>query len=170
MCIRDSHRIVEVNSKERQKNTWKAIQWLLNNTSQDDVVGVHNAVNPLVSADEIETVYAQAKKHGSALLAIPAKDTVKVVDNNLFVNHTPNRERVFYAQTPQVARLSILNKAYKKAQKDNCWGTDDTSLIENAGEKVKLVHCSANNIKITYPIDLITAEQILIQREKEANK
>lgn len=158
-------KIVTVNSKERQKNTWEAIKWLLKNTDSKDIVGIHNAVNPLVSAQEIEAVFTEAKKHGAALLAMPAKDTVKVANKNLFVDYSPNREQVFYAQTPQVAKLSILKKAFQKAESDNFWGTDDTSLIERINEKVKLVYCSANNIKITYPIDLVAAQQMILQRE-----
>ncbi len=158
-------KIITVDSKERQKNTWEAIKWLHQNTDSSDIVGVHNAVNPLVSTQEIEAVFTEAKKHGAALLAMPAKDTVKVANKDLFVDHTPNREFLFYAQTPQVAVLSILYEAFTKAQKDNYWGTDDTGLIERVNKKVKLVHCSANNIKITYPIDLVAAQQMILQRD-----
>lgn len=165
--IKDSNfqkvaKIIEVSSTERQENTWQAIKYLKTlKIKDDDLIGVHNAVNPLVTREEVKQVFTAAKEKGSALLAMPAKDTVKIVDKHNFVDYSPDRNFVYYAQTPQVAQFSIIYKAFAQAEADNHWGTDDTSLIERIGKQVKVVPCSADNFKITYPIDLLTAQQIM---------
>ena len=78
---------------------------------------------------------------------------------------TPIRKFVWSAQTPQVGKLEDLLTAFKKAEKDNFLGTDDTQLLERIGIKIKVVPCSKDNFKITFPEDLILAEKILQERQ-----
>lgn len=151
--------------ESRQDSTLKVLQWMRKNRAKDDdLVGVHNAVNPLVTVDEIENVFSAAKKFGAALLAMPARDTVKIADNSGFVAQTPARKSVWYAQTPQVGRFKDMLEAFLKAEKNNFQGTDDTQLLERVGVKVKTVPCSPENFKITYNWDLILAKAILEKR------
>lgn len=145
----------------RQNSTFAVLKQLNAEIKDNDLVGIHNAVNPFVTADEIKKVFAAAKKFGAALLAIPAKDTVKIASRDEFVNHTPLRQLCWYAQTPQVASFKNLWQAFKKANQENFIATDDTQLMERTGIKVKIVPCASQNIKITYPEDLFLAEQIL---------
>jgi 2-C-methyl-D-erythritol 4-phosphate cytidylyltransferase len=150
----------------RQESTWRALKWLTQKKIHPStLVGTHNAVNPLVSKEEIKAVFQAAKKWGAALLAMAARDTVKIVGNDSFVQKTPVRSFVWYAQTPQVAKFTILWQAFKKAAQDNDWGTDDTMLIERLGKKVKVVPCSWQNFKITYPADLVAAQAVLEERQ-----
>jgi len=150
----------------RQQSTWRALKWLeARNTAKNSLVGVHNAVNPLVKEEEIKEVFKAACRWGAALLAIQAKDTVKIVGKNSLVLKTPIRNFVWYAQTPQVARFDLLFKAFKKASQLKDWGTDDTMLLERLKIKIKIIPCSSENFKITYPLDLILAEEILKRRE-----
>jgi 2-C-methyl-D-erythritol 4-phosphate cytidylyltransferase len=152
-------------SGERQQNTLKALRWIKkNNGKGDDLIGVHNAVNPLVIADEIEAVFRSAEEFGGALLAYPAKDTTKICDEDNCVVQTPVRKFVWSAQTPQVGRLEDLLKAFEKAENEDFLGTDDTQLLERIGIKVKVVQCSKDNFKITYPEDIILAEKILKEK------
>lgn len=152
--------------KNRQASTWKVLQWLKGRAADKDLIAVHNAVNPLVQPKEIEAVFKQASQFGAALLAIPARDTVKIVKEDKIVQATPLRQFVWYAQTPQVARFDLIYRAFKKAQAEGFVGTDDSQLLERIGVKVKIVPCSAENLKITYPQDLFLAEKILREREK----
>lgn len=144
----------------RQNSTYAVLKELRTKINDQDLVGIHNAVNPFVSQSEIKKVFAAAKKFGAALLAIPAKDTVKIASRDEFVNHTPLRQLCWYAQTPQVASFKNLWQAFKKADQENFIATDDTQLMERNGVKVKIVTCASQNIKITYPEDLFLAEQI----------
>lgn len=153
-------------SGERQQNTHKALAWIKENgVNFNDLVGIHNAVNPLVTAHEISEVFKETLEHGGALLAYPARDTTKICDEGNFVVQTPLRKFVWSAQTPQVGKFKDLLKAFEKAEKEKFLGTDDTQLLERIGIKVKVVPCSKNNFKITYPEDLILAEKILQEKQ-----
>lgn len=153
-------KIIEASSS-RQESTWEILKWLKSHVKEEDLVGVHNGVNPFVSLHEIEEVYLQAKKHKAALLAYPASDTIKITDEENIVQKTPIRKYCWYAQTPQVAIFKYLYQAFVKAAKDQFLGTDDTQLLERVGIKSKLIKCSHRNFKITFPEDLIVARNIL---------
>ncbi len=158
-------KLIPVN-QERQQNTFKALKWIKENSGFDtDLIGIHNAVNTLVTEDEISAVFKVADAIGGALLAYHAKDTTKICDENNLVVQTPIRKFVWSAQTPQVGKLEDLLTAFKKAEKDNFLGTDDTQLLERIGIKIKVVPCSKDNFKITFPEDLILAEKILQERQ-----
>lgn len=148
-------------SDTRQTLVLKALLFLKGKIKEADLVGVHNAVNPFVKIEELKRVFNAAKTYQAAILAMKARDTVKVVNEKMVVQKTPKRKLTFYAQTPQVAKFNLLYQAYKKAEADNFSGTDDSSLLERMGIKVKLVECSPGNLKITYPYDLGAGEKIL---------
>ena len=69
-------------------------------------------------------------------------------------------------QTPQVFRADLIRRAYENAYVHNHYGTDDASLVEYLGEKIKIVTGDYENIKITTPEDIPTAEQILQKRQQ----
>jgi len=145
-------------SKSRQSSTYKVLKWMEKSNMKAQLVGIHNAVNPFVTRDEINNVFLAAAKYGAALLAYPARDTVKISNVKGLVDHTPVREKSWYAQTPQVGRFNDLFKAFTKAEKQGFSGTDDTQLLEKIGITVKIVPCSYQNLKITFPEDLIIAK------------
>lgn len=156
-------KVIEVipGGKSRQETTMNSLMWLKTKVKNDDLIGIHNAANPFVSNKEIKNVFADALKHRAALLAYPARDTVKIVDDSNLVDHTPVRKSCWYAQTPQVAFYGDLLKAFTVAQDKNFTGTDDTQLLEMIGIKPKIVPCSRYNFKITFPEDLFLAEKLL---------
>ena len=130
------------------------------------MVAVHDAVRPFISKELIRKSCSKAKQYGGAIVAVPAKDTIKRVGNHLLIKETPNREELWQAQTPQIFRKELLVLAYKSAIKDNFAGTDDASLVERFGGKVAVVEGDRENLKITYPIDLKVAELILNNAQK----
>ena len=135
----------------------------------DDIVLVHDAVRPFVDAEIIRSVIAAAAKHGAAIAALPAVDTVKQVDrtaDGAIVTSTVPRERVVLAQTPRGFRFALLKKAFDDAQADGFLGTDEASLAERAGHEVAVDMGSVRNIKITSPADLELAEFYLAQERK----
>ncbi len=127
----------------------------------DDIVLVHDAVRPFVTADIIDEVIAAAEKSGAAIAGLPAVDTIKQVERNAegaVITATIPRERVVMAQTPQGFRYSVIKKAFDDATADGFVGTDEASLVERAGYPVMVVMGSARNIKITTPADMELAE------------
>jgi 2-C-methyl-D-erythritol 4-phosphate cytidylyltransferase len=147
-------------SKSRQSSTYKVLKWIEKSKMKAQLVGVHNAVNPFVTKNEINKVYLEAAKYGAALLAYSARDTVKISDTKGLVDYTPAREKSWYAQTPQVGRFKDLFKAFTKAERQGFSGTDDTQLLEKINIPVKIVPCSYQNLKITFPEDLIIAKAL----------
>jgi 2-C-methyl-D-erythritol 4-phosphate cytidylyltransferase len=87
--------------------------------------------------------------------AVPVKDTVKVAGDDRLVRSTPPRNSLWAVQTPQVFRFDIINEAYRQVETEV---TDDASLVEQLGYKVKLYMGAYDNIKITTPDDLAVAE------------
>jgi len=129
--------------------------------AKDDVVLVHDAVRPFVTADIIDEVIEGAKKHGAAIAGMPAVDTIKQVDrtaDGALITATIPRERVVMAQTPQGFRYEILKKAFDEAAADGFVGTDEASLVERSGGAVAVVMGSPRNLKITTPGDMELAE------------
>jgi len=126
-------------------------------------VVIHDGARPCLSANLIERGLEEARQSGAAIAAIPVTDTIKVVSPGSFVEETPLRQRLWSVQTPQVFRFDIIDEAYRKAQGDV---TDDATLVENLGYKVKVYPGSEANIKVTTPEDLVLAEAILKSGER----
>jgi 2-C-methyl-D-erythritol 4-phosphate cytidylyltransferase len=104
-----------------------------------------------------------ARETGAAATAVPVTDTIKVAGDDRIVQETPPRDRLWTVQTPQVFRFAIISEAYRQA-KDEV--TDDASLAEALGYKVKLYPGSYDNIKITTPDDLALAEILWHKHER----
>ena len=128
-----------------------------------DVVAVHDAVRPLVSADEIDRVVTVAAATGAAILVTAVGDTIKEVANDRILK-TLSRSQLRRALTPQAFHFHILKRAYDELEQIEAAGidvTDDSFLVENLGVAVSFVEGSARNIKITNPEDLAVAEALL---------
>jgi len=148
--------------KRRQDSSFNGLKMAENlGATSGDLILFHNGCNPLVSQIEIANVIRAARKHMAALVAQPAKDTIKEKDRNGFVVRTISREKIFLAQTPQVIEYELAKKAFKKASVEKFYGTDDVSLAERVGIKPKIVQASFKNIKVTYPKDLKFVESQL---------
>lgn len=128
-------------------------------------VMVHDGVRPFVQGSDIEACYERARAAGASVLAVPVKDTIKLVDSEGKVLSTPDRRSLWAIQTPQTFRLSELRSAYEEAERDGFLGTDDSSLAERSGMSVSVVEGSYRNIKITTPEDLDFAEYIRSREE-----
>ncbi|MDP2908683.1 MAG: 2-C-methyl-D-erythritol 4-phosphate cytidylyltransferase [Nanoarchaeota archaeon] len=133
--------------------------------NKTEIILIHNAANPLIKEKEITNLLKAIEKYGAVAIGYPAKDTIKSTDSKNFATKTLNRKNLWQMQTPQGMRYEIALQAFEQAYKDNFTGTDDASLAERLGYKVKLVECSRENIKITYPEDLKFAEAILKSRK-----
>lgn len=148
--------------KERQDSVYKGVQAI-----REEWVLVHDGVRPFVWPEHIRACCEAAFTYGAAVLAVPVKDTVKVIDEHGFVKETPDRRSLWAIQTPQAFRRSELLEAHEQASEQGFTGTDDSMLIERMGTKVKVVEGEYGNIKITTPEDLDYAAYI---RSKEKEK
>ncbi len=128
-----------------------------------DWVVVHDGARPLVTVDLIERGLEAAEETGAAVAAVPVTDTIKVAGGDRIVHQTPPRQNLWAIQTPQVFRTDIITKAYRRAKGDV---TDDASLVEQLGYKVKLYMGSYDNIKVTTPDDLTLAEVLWQKYER----
>ena len=143
---------------ERQYSIANALKVLPPST---ELVLVHDAARPLVTVETINEVIGSARRFGGAIAAVPAKNTIKVVDGEMFVESTPSRSKLVEVQTPQGFRREILVEAYERAAREGFLGTDDSSLVERLGVRVKVVVSDYRNIKITTPEDLSMARALL---------
>ena len=129
-----------------------------------DYIAIHDGARPLIETNEIERVFADAERYKAAIAAVPAVDTIKEVGGG-FIEGTPPRGGLYYAQTPQVflkeLYLSCLDKI-DRAMADKV--TDDASILEMCGEHVRITEICGCNMKITRPDDLIMAEALYLSR------
>ena len=144
--------------KERQDSVYNGLKIVNINC---EVVLIHDGARPFVNNKIIEDSIKCAKECNCAIVGVPVKDTIKIVDDENNVCDTPNRSTLWSIQTPQVFKYSLIMNAHEKAKKDNYYGTDDSMLMEYFGYNVKVVEGSYNNIKITTPEDLKIGEEIL---------
>jgi len=145
---------------ERQESVFKALQYV---SDSAELIAIHDAVRPFASEELILKCIrtASGSDVDGAILATPAKDTIKeVIDNNLVVA-TPERDRMWQAQTPQIFKREVLLRAYNEAASRRYMGTDDSSLVEMIGGKVSVIKSTADNFKITYPLDFQLAKLML---------
>ena len=144
--------------KERQDSVYNGLKALDKNC---EIVLIHDGARPFVTDEIIEKSIECAQKYNCAIVGVPVKDTIKIVNENNDVCDTPSRNKLWSIQTPQVFDYSLIMKAHEKAKVDKYYGTDDSMLMEYLGYNVKVVEGSYNNIKITTPEDLKIAEEIL---------
>ena len=149
---------VTIGGSERQHSITNGLKLLPDDA---EIILVHDAARPLVSVRTINDVIDAAERFGGAIAAVPSKDTINVIDSEGFVKATPPRAELVNVQTPQGFRREILLRAYDKAAEENFLGTDDSSLVERLGIKIKIVAGNYENIKITTPEDIHIAETFL---------
>ncbi len=129
-----------------------------------DLVAVHDASRPCVTADLIDAVFAEAAKTGAAILAAPIVGTIKRVGESMVVEQTEPRAGLFEAQTPQVFRKDVLLDAYAKVDTTRDDITDDAQIVELSGHPVAIVKSDLTNMKITTKADMALANAILKAR------
>ena len=128
--------------------------------TESSIVFVHDAVRCLLTPALIQRCYQQALEKGSAIPAVSATDSVRIVNGDH--NSVLDRENVMLIQTPQTFQSTILLEAFK--QPYTSIFTDEANVVEANGGKVYLVDGEFENIKITRPLDLAIAEHILAKR------
>jgi 2-C-methyl-D-erythritol 4-phosphate cytidylyltransferase len=146
---------VVVGGATRRDSVWNAMAVLPQDVS---LIAVHDAARPLIPVDVVQRCIAEAAKGHGAVAGIPATDTMKEVDRERLVVSTPDRSRLWHAQTPQVFPRPLLVAAYRRAVEEGWPATDDSAVVERAGGAVVMVQASPANMKVTQPGDLELAE------------
>lgn len=134
-------------------------------TADIKYIAIHDGARPLITTAEIDSVLADAVKYNAAIAAAPATDTVKLAGSNGFIESTPPREKLYYAQTPQAFSKKLYEQCLEKLGSGIENATDDSSILELCGEYVKITEVKCCNMKLTRPDDLAAAEAILSSRK-----
>lgn len=123
-------------------------------------IAVHDGARPLVDPEHIKKCIRDASVFGGAVLGVPVKDTIKIVDGEMIAD-TLDRRKLYSIQTPQIFRRDIYVRGINFARDNELDFTDDCQLAEAVGAKINLTVSDYRNIKITSPEDLAVAKVLL---------
>ena len=156
--------------KERYDSVYEALRVIaddkLKTPNRDGYVFIHDGARPFLTEEILERCYKEVMHSGACVAGMPVKDTVKIADSEGYASQTPDRSYVWQIQTPQVFHTPLIIEAYDKLmrEKDRLSAegvkiTDDAMAVETLMDTpVKLVKGSYENIKITTPEDMVTAD------------
>lgn len=149
----------------RELSTFEGLKAL---DPRSDLVLTHDGVRPFASPELFLKTIASLRENKAVITATKSKDTVKIVNDDMYVDFTPNRDYVYNIQTPQAFDKKLIVSMYEKYLESEFKVTDDSQLFEffDRDEGVKVVHGEYSNIKITTQEDIIFANAYLL-REKD---
>lgn len=133
---------------------------LKNINRSSDVVLIHDGARPFVTNSMILESIRTARKYKACTVAVPVKDTIKVVDEDMNGIETPDRRMLYAVQTPQAFDVKTLLEAYKRMHIDGSKdATDDTMIVEKyIGINSRIIEGDYRNIKVTTPDDIAVCE------------
>ncbi len=154
---------------ERYLSVWEGLKEIQRKYPKTDgsIVFIHDGARPMVDHAILTRTLEAAEAFGACVAGMPARDTIKIADEEGFADRTPDRRYVWQIQTPQVFSFPLIYRAYESLIREGFTAvTDDAMVLERQmGSKVKLVEGSVCNIKITTPEDLKIAELFLNGRD-----
>lgn len=151
-----------VGGATRAESVRNGLQYLAGSAAPGSRVMVHDAARPCVRVAEINRLISETENSpDGGLLAMPVVDTIKRADVRMRITETVDRSQLWRAATPQLFPLTVLLDALTNALDAGVEITDEASAMQSAGYSPKLIECSADNIKVTTPTDLVLAEQYL---------
>jgi 2-C-methyl-D-erythritol 4-phosphate cytidylyltransferase len=143
--------------KTRTESVYQGLKKVRNNC---DIVLIHDGVRPFVSYNLISSCIENALIHKACIPVIDVADTIKEVSQDGMVVKTFDRKKLKAVQTPQAFDYNVIRECYENAMTEDALFTDDASIAEYYGYKVKTIEGLSKNIKITTPLDLRMAEII----------
>lgn len=155
LCIKHKFKVPHhtVNGgKERYHSVKNALAF-----SSGDLIAIHDGVRPVISRKLVDELFELAEKKGAVVPTIELNESLRKVSEKNFKSVDRSKYRI--VQTPQVFKADILKKAYQITYSKNI--TDDATLVEKTGQKIHLIEGDVNNIKITYPRDMMLVERLL---------
>lgn len=159
--VKKPYQIVE-GGKERYDSVYQGLMKIQN----VDYILVHDGARPFIQVARINELIKTVKETNAAIIAVPVKDTIKQVDENLHVKKTIERKALYAVQTPQGFSYELMMEAYRGFFEDDIENqskiTDDAMLVESYTDTpISIVYGDYNNIKITTPEDLILSEYLV---------
>ncbi len=162
---------VVAGGKERYNSVINGLKAV--NCNSDDNIYIHDGARPFVSLAILDRTRLCLDSEKACIVGVAVKDTIKIVDDNGYVVDTPKRDSLYMIQTPQAFKYELIIEAYNKLEDLESKGsiadlkiTDDAMVVEHfSGHKVKIVAGEYENIKITSPEDIITAKEIIRERQ-----
>ncbi len=157
------HKLIKIveGGDRRQDSVYNGVNAVPEDT---EIIVIQDSARPFPPVNSIVKGINEAKEIGGCILAVPAKDTVKEVDQDMRIVNSPKRENVFIAQTPQIFMFSIFKELMEHLKGDEIF-TDDAMLFERFGKPVSIVMGDYDNIKITSLSDFLIAEKIFLSRK-----
>jgi len=131
--------------------------------SESELVAIHDAARPLTTRELAEKAFREAAIHGSAIPVIPVNDTIRELEAE--TSRIVPRQKLRIVQTPQVFSREVITSAYRS--EFNPSFTDDAAILESMGMRVNYFRGENQNLKITFPEDLVIAEAILNHRKSQ---
>ena len=161
--LKDTYKLNKVSyivagGKERQDSVYNGIQAA---DEKSDYLVIHDGARPLITKEVVRAGLDMAYAHRASIIAVPVKDTIKLVSKDGKVEATPDRSSLWSVQTPQIFEKELIIHAHEYAKEHGLSVTDDSMLVEAIGVPVYIVEGEYTNIKITTPEDLIIAEKML---------
>lgn len=159
----DFHHLFPLNTnfatpgKNRQDSLYNGLEKLRAINPSIDMICIHDAARPFILPTDIEKLFEMAKISNAATLATPVTYTIKEVTEDLHIKSTPKRHTLYEAHTPQMISKELLLEGFKKVIDEQLEVTDDVSIVEAIGHRVKIVLGSSSNKKITTKKDYESA-------------
>ncbi len=147
--------------KTRQESVKNALEKI---SEECEYIAVHDGARPLIKGESIELVAQAAIEVGGAVASVLSVDTLKSVDEKGMITGTVDREATVQVRTPQIFKREILLGAHEKALADGFEGTDECMLVERCGFPIKTVITGRDNVKLTYPEDVLYITEVLRTR------
>lgn len=158
---------------ERYDSVWEGLKAIRDGKAGDinreGYVFIHDGARMFVDDAILRRGYETVTKYRACVAGMPSKDTIKIVDDNVFAIQTPKRKYVWTVQTPQTFEISLITEAYSKLMREQFIDvTDDATVVEQMLKlPVRLFEGSYENIKITTPEDLEIAKGFLKKLKKQ---
>jgi 2-C-methyl-D-erythritol 4-phosphate cytidylyltransferase len=148
--------------KERYDSVYRGLLSIC----ETDYVLIHDGARPFITKEQIENIIHGVIEYNACILGVPVKETIKMVASNGYITSTPDRNKLWAAQTPQAFAYEAIKKAYtifwQESDNTKAAITDDAMVYEAyLGNSVKVIAGDYSNIKITTPEDLVAAEVLL---------
>jgi 2-C-methyl-D-erythritol 4-phosphate cytidylyltransferase len=156
--LRQRSCVLQVGGASRQESVRLGLEAL---DPDCEIVAIHDGARPFVSSSLIDRCVNEAYRVGAVVIGVPARDTIKVVSEEHWVQATPARNTLWEIQTPQVFRKEVIMEAHDWGLRQAIEATDDAMLVEGIGKPVLVLEGERTNIKITVPEDLLLAESLL---------
>ena len=165
----DKVRRIVAGGKERQDSVRNGLKTLAEDgydQAQRPVL-IHDGARPLFSTALLPALLELIREKGAAIVGVPVKDTIKEVAAGR-ITGSPQRTRLWQAQTPQGFQYRLLRESFAQADRENFVATDDASLLEHFGGTVHILEGDYRNIKVTTPEDLVVATALLDSLREES--